>query len=177
MLSDAAEHGVHAVASDGTKFLVLGGTTAALTGLFLDAQGAALGDPFAIAHQTQYFMHIGGHAEDAFALATGVRAMWDAIRQVREARRIPGERTSSKLPEITGKYRVGDIRHCFCDTSLAREKEEEAAREQAVLFRRSTGPLRLAVFGVLPPERIRRAGGRSAKGSKRRARSCARSSS
>ena len=24
-------------------------------------------------------------------------------------------------PEITGKYRVGDIRHCFPDISLARE--------------------------------------------------------
>jgi dTDP-L-rhamnose 4-epimerase len=24
-------------------------------------------------------------------------------------------------PEITGKYRVGDIRHCFADISLARE--------------------------------------------------------
>ena len=25
-------------------------------------------------------------------------------------------------PEIVGKARVGDIRHCFCDTSLAAEK-------------------------------------------------------
>ena len=25
------------------------------------------------------------------------------------------------MPEITGKYRVGDIRHCFADISLARE--------------------------------------------------------
>jgi dTDP-L-rhamnose 4-epimerase len=24
-------------------------------------------------------------------------------------------------PELTGKYRVGDIRHCFADISLARE--------------------------------------------------------
>lgn len=24
-------------------------------------------------------------------------------------------------PEITGKYRAGDIRHCFADISLARE--------------------------------------------------------
>jgi dTDP-L-rhamnose 4-epimerase len=24
-------------------------------------------------------------------------------------------------PEITGKYRIGDIRHCFADISLARE--------------------------------------------------------
>jgi dTDP-L-rhamnose 4-epimerase len=32
-------------------------------------------------------------------------------------------------PEITGKGRVGDIRHCFCDTSLAREQLGFAARE------------------------------------------------
>jgi dTDP-L-rhamnose 4-epimerase len=25
------------------------------------------------------------------------------------------------LPEITGKYRVGDIRHCFADIAKARE--------------------------------------------------------
>jgi hypothetical protein len=64
----------------------------------------ALHNHFTFDRPPVYFMHIGGHAEDAVALATGVRAMWDAIRQVREARRIPGERMSSKLPEITGKY-------------------------------------------------------------------------
>ncbi len=32
-------------------------------------------------------------------------------------------------PEIVGKARVGDIRHCFCDTSLAREKLGFEARQ------------------------------------------------
>ena len=32
-------------------------------------------------------------------------------------------------PEIVGKARTGDIRHCFCDTSLAREKLGFEARE------------------------------------------------
>jgi dTDP-L-rhamnose 4-epimerase len=32
-------------------------------------------------------------------------------------------------PEIMGKARVGDIRHCFCDTALARERLGFAARE------------------------------------------------
>lgn len=32
-------------------------------------------------------------------------------------------------PEIVGKARTGDIRHCFCDTSLARETLGFAARE------------------------------------------------
>lgn len=64
----------------------------------------ALHNHFTFDRPPVYFMHISGHADDAVTLATGVRAMWDAIRQVREARRIPGDRTSAKLPEITGKY-------------------------------------------------------------------------
>ena len=64
----------------------------------------ALHNHFTFDRPPVYFMHIGGHAEDAVALATGVRAMWDAIRQVREARRIPGDRASSQVPAITGKY-------------------------------------------------------------------------
>lgn len=64
----------------------------------------ALHNHFAFDRPPVYFMHIAGHADDAVALATGVRAMWDAIREVRGARRIPGDRTSSKLPEISGKY-------------------------------------------------------------------------
>ena len=69
-----------------------------------DLEITALHNHFTFDRPPVYFMHIGGHTEDAVALATGVRAMWDAIRQVRDARRILGHRTSSKLPEITGKY-------------------------------------------------------------------------
>lgn len=39
-------------------------------------------------------------------------------------------------PEITGRYRVGDIRHCFADISLAREKlgyEPKITLEQGLL--------------------------------------------
>jgi dTDP-L-rhamnose 4-epimerase len=32
-------------------------------------------------------------------------------------------------PEILGKARIGDIRHCFCDTSLAAERLGFEARE------------------------------------------------
>jgi len=35
-------------------------------------------------------------------------------------------------PEIVGKARTGDIRHCFCDTSLARERLGFAARQDFV---------------------------------------------
>jgi len=64
----------------------------------------ALHNHFTFDRPPVYFMHIGGHAEDELTLARGVRAMWGAIRKVREAGRIPGDRTSSKLPEISGKY-------------------------------------------------------------------------
>jgi len=32
-------------------------------------------------------------------------------------------------PEIVGKSRTGDIRHCFCDTTLSRERLGFTARE------------------------------------------------
>ena len=32
-------------------------------------------------------------------------------------------------PEIVGKARIGDIRHCFCDTSMAAEKLDFRARQ------------------------------------------------
>ena len=35
-------------------------------------------------------------------------------------------------PEIVGKSRIGDIRHCFCDTSLAREELGFEARQEFV---------------------------------------------
>lgn len=38
-----------------------------------------------------YFMHIGGHG-DAGTLATGVKAVWDAVKAVRAARRTPADR-------------------------------------------------------------------------------------
>ena len=34
--------------------------------------------------------------------------------------------------EIVGKARTGDIRHCFCDTSLSEQKLGFAAREDFV---------------------------------------------
>lgn len=36
------------------------------------------------------------------------------------------------MPEIVGKARVGDIRHCFCDTRLARERIGFEARQDFV---------------------------------------------
>lgn len=44
-----------------------------------------------------YFMHIGGHGDPA-RLATGVKAMWDAIKEVRQASPQPAARFSGPLP-------------------------------------------------------------------------------
>lgn len=45
-----------------------------------------------------YFMHIGGHGEPA-KLAAGVKAMWDAIREVRAKNPQPAERFGGPIPQ------------------------------------------------------------------------------
>jgi hypothetical protein len=44
-----------------------------------------------------YFMHIGGHG-DAVQLARGVRAMWDAVRQVRSGLAVPARSFPGAAP-------------------------------------------------------------------------------
>lgn len=66
----------------------------------------ALHNHFVFERPPAYFMHVGGHAGDAVELASGVRAMWEAIRRVRSERKGPAERSSSRLPELTGHYDI-----------------------------------------------------------------------
>lgn len=88
--------------------------TPAMDAAFAHGLGiTALHNHFTFDRPPVYFMHIAGRAEEVVALATGVRAMWDAIRQVREARRMPGDRASSKSPEITGKYDQAALESIF----------------------------------------------------------------
>lgn len=56
-----------------------------------------------------YFMHIGGHGQDAEQLATGVKAMWDAIKAVRAANPSPADKFDREAPEITGTYNIDAI--------------------------------------------------------------------
>lgn len=56
-----------------------------------------------------YFMHIGGHGHDVEPLAAGVKAMWDAIKVVRQASPTPGKRFPGQVPDITGNYNVDAI--------------------------------------------------------------------
>lgn len=48
-----------------------------------------------------YFMHIGGHG-DPQKLASGVRAVWDAIQQVRADRPRPAESFPGEAPDLQG---------------------------------------------------------------------------
>jgi len=45
-----------------------------------------------------YFMHVGGHGEPA-ALATGIKAMWDAAREVRRGNPVPADRFGGPIPQ------------------------------------------------------------------------------
>ncbi len=65
-----------------------------------------------------YFMHIGGHSHDAEQLATGVKAMWDAIKAVRQASPEPGNRFPGEVPEITGRYDVDAIETILASESV-----------------------------------------------------------
>jgi hypothetical protein len=64
----------------------------------------ALHNHFVFDRPPAFFMHVGGYGNDAAKLASGVRAMWDAIRHVREERKRPADRSSAELPEGTGNY-------------------------------------------------------------------------
>jgi hypothetical protein len=55
-----------------------------------------------------YFMHIGGHG-DPVALARGVKAVWDAIREVRRARPEPASDFPGEAPTPAGDLDSGAI--------------------------------------------------------------------
>jgi dTDP-L-rhamnose 4-epimerase len=73
--------------------------------------------------------------EDAAGRVFNV-ASGESRRIVDVARDIARALGKKIAPEITGQYRVGDIRHCFADISLAREQlgfEPEVAFERGIL--------------------------------------------
>lgn len=55
-----------------------------------------------------YFMHIGGHG-DPIDLARGVRAVWDAVREVRRMRAEPASAFRGDAPAVAGDLNAASI--------------------------------------------------------------------
>jgi dTDP-L-rhamnose 4-epimerase len=70
-----------------------------------------------VARACRLALEVAGAAGGVFNIGSG-RAV--TVREVAAAiAEVMGR--SNMRPEVTGKYRVGDVRHCFADISLARE--------------------------------------------------------
>lgn len=59
-----------------------------------------------------YFMHVGGTGP-AHDLATGVKAVWDAIRTVRAETPTPRRRFPGSTPTVAGEFDVASLRRYF----------------------------------------------------------------
>ncbi|MDN5869476.1 MAG: DUF1259 domain-containing protein [Nitrococcus sp.] len=57
-----------------------------------------------------YYMHIGGHGQDAAELAKGMRAVWAAIKAVRAADPTPANEFSGRVPDKTGEFDIAALR-------------------------------------------------------------------
>lgn len=111
----------------------------------------ALHNHFVFDRPPAYFIHIGGHAGDAAVLAAGVRAMWDAIRHVRAEKEVPADRSSSKLPELTGKHDVRALESILdakgsLNGQVLKFTFERTARMRGVEFGSSMGLSTWAAF-------------------------------
>jgi hypothetical protein len=68
----------------------------------------ALHNHFAFDEPKVYFMHIGGSG-DAEKLAAGVKAVWDAIKEVRKKSPQPAESLPGKAPDAKGSVSAKEI--------------------------------------------------------------------
>ncbi|MBJ7268027.1 MULTISPECIES: DUF1259 domain-containing protein [Idiomarina] len=71
-----------------------------------DLEITALHNHFVFDSPSVYFMHIGGHGKNLAKLAEGVKAMWDAIKEVRKQHAKPVDRFPGSVPDITGEYKT-----------------------------------------------------------------------
>lgn len=69
----------------------------------------ALHNHFVFDSPPAYFMHVGGHGKSAEKLALGIKAMWDAIKEVRNENLLPKGRFPGTAPEITGEYDIASL--------------------------------------------------------------------
>jgi azurin len=70
----------------------------------------ALHNHFAFDKPKVYFMHIGGSG-DPEKLAAGVKAVWDAIKEVRKKNPQPAESFPGKIPAANGTLNTEQIEH------------------------------------------------------------------
>ncbi len=68
----------------------------------------ALHNHFVFDRPPVYFMHIGGTGDEA-TLAAGVRAMWDAIKTLRQAHPEPASTFDGKAPEQSGEFDIASL--------------------------------------------------------------------
>src|SRR4051794_25962319 len=78
-----------------------------------------------------YFLHIGGSGEPE-KLAAGVKAVWDAIKGVRQASPEPGKRFAGAVPK-TGEVAPGPI-----EKTLGRKVEAQGGVVKATIGREGT---------------------------------------
>jgi len=69
----------------------------------------ALHNHFVFDRPAVYFMHIGGHGQSADTLAAGVKAMWDAIKALRQKKPVPANGFPGEPPRLTGDYDVAAL--------------------------------------------------------------------
>jgi hypothetical protein len=69
----------------------------------------ALHNHFIFDRPPVYFMHIEGHEQDAATLAKGVRAVWDAVKAVREETPRPADRFGGRVPETNRKIYISSL--------------------------------------------------------------------
>ena len=101
---------------DGGGAMVMGDTvvfedeiTPAMDAAFAHGlQVTALHNHFVFDRPPVYFMHIGGTGDEA-KLAAGVRAMWDAIKTLRQAHREPNSTFDGHAPEQSGEFDIASL--------------------------------------------------------------------
>lgn len=71
-------------------------------------QVTALHNHFVFDRPPVYFMHIGGTGDEVM-LATGVRAMWDAIRTLRQEHPEPESTFDGNVPEQSGDFDIASL--------------------------------------------------------------------
>jgi azurin len=110
LVSVAAFHnGQHGAIIMGDMVVFQDEVTPAMDAAFKNGlEVTALHNHFAFDEPKVYFMHIGGSGA-AQKLAAGVKAVWDAVREVRKKNPQPAENLPGKVPDANGPLSAKEI--------------------------------------------------------------------